>query len=54
MEVKRVGDKPTITVELSKEGTPSSTGKSVILYSSRGFQWVEGLGISLNIIRSKR
>lgn len=53
MEVKREGDTVTITVKLGK-GEPSSTGKSTILYTSKGFQWAEGLGISLNIIKSKR
>jgi hypothetical protein len=53
MEVKREGNKLTITVELTA-GRPSSTGKSVILFSSEGFKWYEDIGISLNVIKSRK
>lgn len=56
MEVKQAGDRLTIEVTLSKESRPSKTGKSTLLYTSRGYQWFNdlGLGISLNIIKSKK
>jgi len=54
LNVKREANKVTITIELFKEPYPSSTGKSIILYTSKGYQWQEGLGINLTIIKSKR
>jgi len=56
MKAELKGRRLTIVVELNKEGRPSSTGKSILLYSSGGFQWPEGLGlgISVNVIKSKR
>jgi hypothetical protein len=54
LNVKREGNKVTITIELFKEPYTSSTGKSTILYTSKGYQWQEGLGINLTIIKSKR
>lgn len=53
MDVKRNGDKLTITVTLDSKGYPSAKGNMVI-YTSHGFQWFEDVGISLNIIKSKR
>ena len=54
LNMKREGNKVTITIELFKEPYTSSTGKSTILYTSKGYQWQEGLGINLTIIKSKR
>jgi len=54
MKVERVGNKVTITVDLTDKPRLSSTGKSYILYTSHGFQWIEGIGINLTIIKSKR
>jgi hypothetical protein len=56
MQATLKGRRLTIVVEIEKEGHQSSTGKSTLLYSSGGFQWPEGLGvgISLNVIKSKR
>jgi len=34
----------TITVDLSKKGTPSSTGKSLVIASTNGNQPIEGGG----------
>lgn len=53
MDVKKEGNKVTITVELEAPRL-SSTGKSQILYTSKGFQYTEGIGINLTIIKSKR
>jgi len=54
MQVKKEGNQIVITIDLFKEPYTSSTGKSIILYTSKGFQWVEGMGINLTIIKSKR
>jgi hypothetical protein len=55
MTVKRTNDTVTITVKLFATSYPSSTGKSEILFTSKGFQWHEGgLGVNLTIIKSKR
>ena len=54
MQVKKDGNKVVITLDLFKEPYTSSTGKSTILFTSKGFQWVEGIGINLTIIKSKR
>lgn len=52
MEVKKEGNKVTITIELQPP-RPSSTGKTTILYTSKGFRWLEGMGINLTILKSK-
>jgi len=54
MTVKQQGNTITITIQLFKEPYPSSTGKSIILYTSKGFQWHNGIGVNLTIIKSKR
>ena len=54
MNVKQEADTVTITVKLFKKPYPSSTGKSIILYTSKGFQWHNEIGINLTIIKSKR
>jgi len=53
MNVKQEADTVTITVKLFKNPYPSSTGKSIILYTSKGFQWHNGIGIWGNIMSSK-
>jgi hypothetical protein len=54
LNVKREGNKVTITVELFTQPYTSSTGKSTILYTSKGYQWIENMGINLTIIKSKK
>jgi hypothetical protein len=54
MTVKRTNDTVTITVKLFANSYPSSTGKSEIVFTSKGFQWYEGLGVNLTIIKSKQ
>jgi len=44
MEVKKDGQKVTIAVELEKQGYPSCTGKTTVLFTSGGFCWVQGMG----------
>jgi hypothetical protein len=53
MKVERKGNTVIITVELEKNPKPSSTGKSLVLYTSHGFKWTEDLGINLTIIKSR-
>jgi len=53
MNVAKEGNKVVITVELG-EGYISSSGKSTILYTSHGFQWDQGIGVNLTILKSKR
>ena len=56
VQMKVEGDKLTITVDLSKEFGPSSSGKTIIVASTEGNQTVEGYKaynykIGLNIYR---
>lgn len=54
MEVKREGNRLTITVELTDNPQPSSSGKTLMLYTTHGFLWQpDGTGISLNIVKHK-
>lgn len=52
---KLEGDVLTLKVKLNVD-TPreSSTGKSYILYTSHGFQFINGVGINLTVIQPKR
>ncbi len=55
VEMKVDGDKLTITVDLSKEFGPSSSGKTIIVSSTEGNQTIEykegQYKIGLNIYR---
>jgi hypothetical protein len=56
VQMKVEGDKLTITVDLSKEFGPSSSGKTIIVASTEGNQTIEGYKaenykIGLNIYR---
>ena len=54
--MERKGNVLTITVDLSKKGTPSSTGKSVVIASTQGNQPIEGPGdfiVGLNVYTKK-
>lgn len=53
MKTRREGNKLTIEVELDPKGRPSSTGKSLVVYSSQGFVPIEGgdMRINLTIIK---
>lgn len=52
MQVERKGNQLTITVPLDPKGKPSSTGKSIILYTSGGFLRIEDdLAINLTVIK---
>lgn len=55
METKLSGNKLTVTVELTpeKDAPRSSTGKSKVLYTSKGFVEVEGVRVSLTVINGK-
>ena len=54
VDMKVVGDKLTITVDLGEEGVPSSSGKSIVIATTRGNKPVpkaDGVIIGLNIYR---
>lgn len=52
MNVKREGNRLTIEVELDPKGRPSSTGRSMVVYSSGGFVPIEnGLKVNLTVIK---
>jgi NAD(P)H-flavin reductase len=55
MEIKKEGNNLTITCPLGS-GVPSSTGKTLILATTNGFQPVPGtdLKVSLNVIKSRK
>ena len=55
MEIKVKGDKLTITTTLGS-GIPSSTGKTLIVATTNGFQAVAGtdIRVSLNVIKPKK
>ena len=55
MEITRDGDKMIISFDLSKDPRTSSTGKSLLLYTSHGFQWIDKkeIGVSLTVIKKK-
>lgn len=56
VKITRTDKKLTIVVDLSKKGTPSSSGKSLVIASTNGNQPIEGEGgfvIGLNIYTKK-
>ena len=56
MEVKVEGDKLIITIPLAKTPRPSSTGKSLVLFSTEGFIPVgDGdMRVNINVIRPRK
>jgi len=54
MKIIKNGNKLTLEIELDPTGKPSSTGKTTILYSSGGFKYEQGIGVSVNVVKSKR
>jgi len=55
MEIKIVDDKLTITATLGS-GVPSSTGKTLVVATTNGFQAVAGTKykVSLNVIKDRK
>ncbi len=52
MEIKTVGQVVTITLDLSKKGDISKSGKSRVIESTHGFtQLPGGFALSLNLIK---
>jgi hypothetical protein len=52
VDMKVVGDKLTITVDLKAKGKPSSTGKTLLIASTRGAVAVDhnrGVKVALNV-----
>ena len=54
MDIKVVGNRLTITCTLG-EGTPSSSGKTLVVATTNGFQTVAGTDfkVSLNVIKAR-
>lgn len=55
MILTKQGNKLIIEVDLTPEAQAplSSTGKSKIAFTSKGFKFEQGVGVSLNIIHAK-
>ena len=56
IKLERKGKILTITVDLSKPGSPSFTGKSITIASTKGNQRVEGdeeIYIGVNVYKKK-
>jgi len=56
IKLERKGKILTITVDLSKTGTPSATGKSLTIASTKGNQKVEGdeeIYIGVNVYKKR-
>lgn len=57
VEMTVSGDKLTIVIDLSKKGTPSSTGKTMLIASTRGAAPVEakraGIKVALNVMAAR-
>ena len=53
VDVKKEGNTMTITIELSEDPKPSSTGKTLILFTSHGFQWEGDAGINLTVVKKR-
>jgi len=47
--MEKKGNVLTITVDLSKKGTPSSTGKSLVIASTQGNVPVEGSDVIVGL-----
>jgi hypothetical protein len=54
MKITKNGNKVTLEFELEEKGHPSASGKTTVLYSSKGFLWQEGLGVNLTVCKSKK
>jgi len=49
VKMEKKGNVLTITVDLSKKGTPSSTGKSLVIASTQGNVPVEGSDVIVGL-----
>lgn len=52
VKITRAGKKLTIEVDLSKKGTPSASGKTLVVASTKGNQKIDGDGdfiVGLNV-----
>jgi len=56
MVMKKAGNKLVLEIDLTPEEVAplSSTGKNKIAFTSKGFAYEQGLGVSLNIIHAKQ
>lgn len=54
LKITKNGNKVTVEFELEREGHPSASGKTTVLFSTKGFVWEQGLGLNLTVLKSKR
>ena len=56
MKVTKVGNKLTLVIDLvDVESAPESkSGKSKVLFTTGGFKYSDGIGISVNIIAGRK
>jgi len=57
VKITRTGKKLTIEVDLSKKGTPSKSGKTLVIASTNGNQRIDGEGdivVGLNVYTPKK
>ena len=47
------GDKLIITVDLSRQGTPSKSGKSLVIATTRGNVKIGDVSVGLNVYRRR-
>ena len=52
--IEKVGDELVIKVNLKNKGKASASGKSEVIASTGGFIYVDGFGVGLNVIKSKK
>ena len=54
MEIKQDGRKITLNFEVDKDGKDSSTGKSTIMFTTRGFARIDSeLSVNVTVIKRK-
>jgi len=53
MPIDIKGNKVTIDFD-PKSTTPSASGKTIVLGTSHGFQWIGDIGVSFNIVKKQK
>ena len=49
VKVEKKGNLLTLTVDLSKKGTPSASGKNLVIASTNGNQMIESAGVTVGL-----
>lgn len=56
VKLDKKGDVLTITIDLSKSGTPSASGKTLVIASTKGNQKIDaekGIFLGLNVYKTR-